>query len=66
MREFSGTGRLADLWEGSKDVEFVLWIIAAFLVIAGIVWIVRGRLVMGIIAIIVGLLVGPGGVSLFT
>lgn len=43
----------------------LLWIIAVILVIAGIVMIVRGRLLAGIIAIIVGLLVGPGGVSLF-
>lgn len=44
----------------------LLWIIAAILVIVGIVWIVRGRVLPGIIAIIVGLLVGPGGVSIFT
>lgn len=42
-----------------------LWIIAVLLVIAGIVMIVRGRLLAGILAIVVGLLVGPGGVSLF-
>ena len=47
-------------------MAFVLWIIAAFLVIAGIVSILRGRVLVGVIAIIVGLLVGPGGVSLFT
>lgn len=44
----------------------LLWIIAAILVIVGIVWIVRGRVLAGVIAIIVGLLVGPGGVSIFT
>lgn len=43
----------------------LLWIIAVILVIAGIVMIIRGRLLAGIIAIIVGLLVGPGGVSIF-
>jgi hypothetical protein len=47
-------------------MNFILWIIAAILVIAGIVTIVRGRLLWGIILIVVGLLVGPGGVSLFT
>ncbi|MGH2526230.1 MAG: GPGG-motif small membrane protein [Actinomycetota bacterium] len=43
----------------------MLWIIAAVLVIAGIVTLVRGGVVLGIILIIAGLLVGPGGVSLF-
>lgn len=43
----------------------LLWIIAAFLVIAGIVMIIRGRILAGVLAIIVGLLVGPGGVSIF-
>ena len=44
----------------------LLWIIAAILVIAGIVTILRGGLVAGIVLIIVGLLVGPGGVSIFS
>jgi hypothetical protein len=43
----------------------LLWIIAVILVIAGIVSIVRGRALAGIVLIIVGLLVGPGGVSIF-
>lgn len=44
----------------------LLWIIAAVLVIAGIVTIFRGSLIYGIVLIVLGLLVGPGGVSLFT
>jgi hypothetical protein len=44
----------------------VLWIIAVILVIAGIVTIVRGRMLFGIVLIVLGLLVGPGGVSIFT
>jgi hypothetical protein len=43
----------------------VLWIIAVILVIWGIVTILRGGVLLGIILIIVGLLVGPGGVSIF-
>lgn len=43
----------------------ILWIIAAVLVIAGIVSIFRGSVVAGIVLIVLGLLVGPGGVSLF-
>jgi hypothetical protein len=43
----------------------ILWIVAAVLVIAGIVTIFRGSLITGIVLIVVGLLVGPGGVSIF-
>ncbi|MFT3832402.1 MAG: GPGG-motif small membrane protein [Micropruina sp.] len=43
----------------------VLWIIAAVLVISGIMAIVRKQLLWGIVLIVVGLLVGPGGVSIF-
>jgi TM2 domain-containing membrane protein YozV len=46
-------------------MEFILWIIAVVLVIAGIVSLVRGQMLWGIVLIIVGLLVGPGGVSIF-
>ena len=44
----------------------LLWVLAAILVIAGIVTAVRGQVVLGIVLIVVGFLVGPGGVSLFT
>ena len=44
----------------------LLWILAVALVIVGIVYAVRGQLVLGIVLIVVGLLVGPGGVSVFT
>lgn len=44
----------------------LLWILAVILVVAGIVQIVRGALLFGIVLIVVGLLVGPGGVSIFT
>ncbi|HET6258842.1 GPGG-motif small membrane protein [Pseudonocardia sp.] len=43
----------------------LLWIIAVVLVIAGVLAILRKQLVWGIVLIIVGLLVGPGGVSIF-
>jgi hypothetical protein len=46
-------------------VDFILWIIAVILVISGILTIVRGGLLWGIVLIVVGLLVGPGGVSIF-
>jgi hypothetical protein len=44
----------------------LLWIIAVILVIWGIITAIRGQLLMGILLIVVGLLVGPGGVSIFT
>jgi hypothetical protein len=43
----------------------ILWIIAVVLVIGGIVTLVRGQMLFGIVLIVVGLLVGPGGVSIF-
>lgn len=49
--------------EGATDT--ILWIIAAVLVIAGIVSIIRGGVLWGVVLIVLGLLVGPGGVSLF-
>lgn len=47
-------------------MDFFLWILAVVLVVAGIVSVVRRELVLGIILIVLGLLVGPGGVSLLT
>ncbi|PRY37760.1 hypothetical protein LY71_12331 [Geodermatophilus tzadiensis] len=44
----------------------LLWILAVVLVVAGILAIVRRQLLWGIVLIIVGLAVGPGGVSIFT
>jgi hypothetical protein len=43
----------------------LLWIIAVVLVIAGIVSLVRGAVLSGIVLIVIGLLIGPGGVSIF-
>ncbi len=44
----------------------LLWILAVVLVVAGIFAIIRKQLVWGVVLIVVGLLVGPGGVSVFT
>jgi hypothetical protein len=46
-------------------MEFILWLLAVVLVVWGIVTLVRGQVLMGVLLIVVGLLVGPGGVSLF-
>jgi hypothetical protein len=47
------------------NADTILWIIAAVLVIAGVVVLIRGSIIAGIVLIILGLLVGPGGVSIF-
>jgi hypothetical protein len=47
------------------DIDTILWVIAAVLVIAGIVALLRGAVLAGIALIVLGLLVGPGGVSIF-
>jgi hypothetical protein len=46
-------------------VATILWIIAAVLVVFGIVTLVRGSVLGGIALIVIGLLIGPGGVSIF-
>jgi len=43
----------------------LLWVIAAIFVIWGIVTLVRGGILSGVMLIIIGLLIGPGGVSIF-
>jgi TM2 domain-containing membrane protein YozV len=43
----------------------LLWLIAVILVIAGIVQLIQGQIVLGILLIIGGCLVGPGGYSIF-
>ena len=50
----------------ASNAATLLWIIAAILVIAGIVTLIRGGVLAGVVLIIVGLLVGPGGVSIFS
>ena len=47
-------------------MEFILWILAVILVVAGIVQLFKGTILWGVVLIVVGLLVGPGGVSIFT
>jgi hypothetical protein len=47
-------------------METVLWILAVILVVAGVFAIIRKQVLWGVVLIVVGLVVGPGGVSLFT
>ncbi len=42
----------------------LLWIAAVVLVIMGIVTLIQGSVLLGIVLIVVGLAVGPGGFSI--
>jgi uncharacterized protein YqgC (DUF456 family) len=46
-------------------MALVLWLIAAVLVIVGIVQLFSGNIIAGVLLIILGCLVGPGGYSIF-
>lgn len=46
-------------------MELILWILAVILVVAGVFALFRRQFLWGIVLIIVGFLVGPGGVSVF-
>ena len=45
-------------------MEFLLWLLAVILVVAGIFALFRREVVWGVVLIVVGLLIGPGGVSI--
>jgi hypothetical protein len=45
-------------------MEFILWLLAVILVVAGVFALLRRELIWGVVLIVVGLLVGPGGVSI--
>ena len=61
-----GTNVEADVGTEDVDMGVVLWILAVFLVVSGIIALTRKQVAWGAVLIIVGLLVGPGGVSVFT
>jgi hypothetical protein len=44
----------------------LLWIIAAILVVVGIVQLFQGQIIFGIVLIVAACLVGPGGYSIFS
>jgi hypothetical protein len=58
-------GTLSGMLAVAAGAATVLWIIAVVLVIAGIVTLLRGGVLAGVVLIVVGLLIGPGGVSIF-
>ena len=46
-------------------MTFILWLAAVIIVIVGIVQLFQGQLLLGLLLIVVGFLVGPGGHSIF-
>jgi hypothetical protein len=44
---------------------FLLWILAVILVVSGIFQLFKGELLWGVVLIIIGFAVGPGGYSIF-
>ena len=44
----------------------ILWVIAAILVVVGIVQLFQGQIIFGVVLIAIGCLVGPGGYSVFS
>jgi uncharacterized protein YqgC (DUF456 family) len=43
----------------------LLWLVAVALVVVGIVQLVQGQILLGVVLIVIGCLVGPGGYSIF-
>jgi TM2 domain-containing membrane protein YozV len=46
--------------------DTILWIVAAIVGIIGVVRLFQRQILWGIVLIVAALLIGPGGVSLFT
>ena len=46
-------------------VSLLLWIAAVILVIVGIVQLFQGQIILGVVLIVLGFLIGPGGYSIF-
>ncbi|MGQ0846839.1 MAG: GPGG-motif small membrane protein [Sporichthyaceae bacterium] len=46
-------------------MSFLLWILAVVLVVFGVVNLLQGAVVFGLILLLVGLAIGPGGYSIF-
>jgi lipopolysaccharide export LptBFGC system permease protein LptF len=57
--------RRVDELRGAIMLATILWLIAVVLVIWGIMKLLKGQVLNGIVTIIIGLLIGPGGVSIF-
>lgn len=47
-------------------MELLLWVLAVILVVAGVVRVINRDVLIGAILIVLGLLVGPFGASIFS
>lgn len=45
-------------------LSLILWVLAVVLVVIGVVRLIEGQILWGVALIVIGLLIGPGGVSL--
>lgn len=62
----SGPGRFAVPHRRvSVGMTFLLWLLAVILVIVGLVQLIQGQILLGIVLIVAGFAVGPGGWSVF-
>jgi hypothetical protein len=46
-------------------MAFLLWILAVILVVYGVLNLLQGAVLFGLLLVIVGLAIGPGGYSIF-
>jgi hypothetical protein len=46
-------------------MAFILWLLAVILIVFGIVKLFQRDFLWGTVLIVVGLLIGPGGISIF-
>jgi uncharacterized protein YqgC (DUF456 family) len=47
-------------------MALLLWIAAVILVVVGLVLLIQGSIIAGIVLMVLGFLVGPGGYSIFS
>jgi hypothetical protein len=46
-------------------MNFLLWIVAVVLAVAGVIQLLQGQIVFGLVLLVAACLVGPGGYSIF-
>jgi hypothetical protein len=46
-------------------MNFLLWIVAVVLAVAGVIQLLQGQIIFGILLLVAACLVGPGGYSIF-
>jgi hypothetical protein len=47
-------------------MTLLLWIAAVILVVVGLVMLLQGSIIAGIVLMVIGFLVGPGGYSIYS